>query len=252
MKNTSELFLKLVQIVRELRDPETGCPWDIEQTHDSLKKFFIEETYEAVQAIEDDLGKLSEELGDVLLQIMLHSQIASEENRFSIDDVIEGISKKLIDRHPHVFGDTKVKNAEEVTKNWEELKKKADKEDSVLDGIPHSLPALLWAYTAGKRVSKVGFDWVTDKGVKAKVKEELLEFLNSENKHTEEEFGDLLFTLAQYARKLDFDPEESLRKANKKFLARFSNMVENSDKPLEELSSAQLEELWNKSKAALS
>ncbi len=225
-KRAGELFEELCAIIAKLRDPNGGCPWDLEQTHQSLTPYMIEEAYEAVDAIERSPDKLPEELGDVLLQVMLHSQIGKDNKTFEIADVVRLISEKLIKRHPHVFGEVKVSGSEQVLKNWEEIKK-SDRtaEQGMLDGLPKALPALLKAHRIGAKVARVGFDWEDVPAVFKKVQEELTEF--GEAKSTgdthkiEEEFGDLLFAMAQLARLMGLNAEELLDKGNQKFMRRF-------------------------------
>ncbi len=254
MTSTQDLFSRLVDIIRQLRDPETGCPWDKEQTHASLKPFLIEEAYETLDAIDNAPEKLPEELGDVLLQVLLHAQIGSDEKAFSIDDVITILSEKMIHRHPHIFGDESATTPEEVIDTWEK-RKEAEGRKSTLSGVPSSFPALLRCHEIGRKVARVGFDWDSVGGVQKKVAEEakelLEELMNDEapESRIEEEFGDLLFTLAQLARKLGFHSEELLQKANDKFIQRFEKLEELSDGNPSELSRQDLEELWKKVKA---
>ncbi len=250
-------FDDLVEIMRKLRSPE-GCPWDREQTHESLVPYLIEETYEVVDAItKRDYENLREELGDLLLQVVFHSQIASEKGKFTIDDVVDGICKKLIFRHPHVFGDRDdIKTSEDVLKKWEEFKKKEGKKrESLLDGIPESLPALDYALKLQKRAAKVGFDWKDFGGIKEKLLEEIEEVEESYRKGNrekiEEEVGDLLFMVVNLARALNVNPEIALRKANQKFVRRFSYIEKKArekGKSLEEMSLEEMEELWQEAK----
>ena len=249
----TKTFDELVSIIKKLRDPKDGCPWDLKQTHESLKGYLLEESYEVLEAIDnpDDPELLREELGDVLLQVVLHSQIADDNDQFSIEEVVSGLNQKLIERHPHVFGDAKVKDDKEVTENWEKIKaeKKKDSENqSLLSSLPKSLPALLRADKIGSRVAKVGFDWESSQGAIEKTKEELEEFLtaleSSENDRIADELGDLLFCLAQIARKLSLNPEELLQSANTKFEHRFRHMEVNAGDDLGKLSAEKLQELW--------
>ena len=253
----SEKFDELVSIIARLRAPN-GCKWDREQTHKSLKQNFIEETYEALDAIDDDdMTHLKEELGDVLLQVVLHSQIASEENAFTIDDVAEGISKKLVHRHPHVFGDVKVSSTSEILDNWEKLKKEEKPHrTSAMDGISSSLPALFGAYKISKKAVKTGFEWPNVESLKECIKSEFEEFNEAVKEgnqtHMEEEMGDILFAVVNLARWYKINPEIALSNSNKKFIARFRKMEELSTKPLEEYSIEEFDTLWRKAKAALS
>ncbi len=218
-----EYFEKLWQVMKRLRKE---CPWDKEQTHDSIKAATLEEAYETVEAIDEkDYDALKGELGDLLLHIVFHSAIAEEANEFTLKEVIDGITQKLIRRHPHIFGDVKVKDSKEIEKNWEAIKLKEKGRESVLDGVPKSLSALLRAYRIQEKVSKVGFDWENKADVWKKVEEELREFKEAEAsgdaEKTEEELGDLLFALVNYSRFLKINPENALRKANEKFTKRF-------------------------------
>lgn len=226
MDNKEDLksFYRLVAIIARLRAPG-GCPWDREQTHDSIKGNMLEEAYEAVETIDKgDMTKLCEELGDILMQIVLHSQMAKEEGSFEIGDVIQTICDKLIYRHPHVFGETKVKDSSEVVANWEELKRKEGKGE-LLSGLPKSMPALAYAQAVGRRVARVGFDWKTVDDIIAKLSEEVVELQQaSDHRHRVMEFGDILFTLVCIARRMDIDAEAALRGCNERFYKRFSYM----------------------------
>ena len=244
----------LAQVIKELRDPETGCPWDIKQTHQSLKQYLIEECYEAIDAIDEGDDKLSEELGDVLLQVVLHAQIASERQAFSLTDIINGIKAKMIERHPHVFGDqVEVSSAEDVIDLWERNKSKNNDRSSILDGIPRSATAMQKAQMLGDKSSRIGFDWRELAELREKVSEELDELDSANNRENQqEELGDLLFVLAQYARKAGFDAEHALQKANAKFEKRFKLMeTQTQGEDLRLLSSQELEERWCKAKKAL-
>ncbi|NLL89887.1 MAG: nucleoside triphosphate pyrophosphohydrolase [Dehalococcoidales bacterium] len=249
-------FTTLVEIIALLRSPE-GCPWDRKQTHESLRKNLLEEAYEVLEAMDEaDMDKLSEEFGDLLLQIVLHSQIAKDNGEFTVDDVIRKINEKLIYRHPHVFGDTKVRDAEEVTVNWEELKKnKRRKEASVLDGVPASMPALAYSQAVQGRVARIGFDWQEDSGVLEKMAEEIDEFKAAgSQQQKEEEFGDILFTLANFARRQGIDLESALRKSNRRFYKRFSAMEEfcrQRGLDFSKLSFDEQNELWEEAKQSL-
>lgn len=253
-------FSKLRDIIAELRGPN-GCPWDKEQTHESLKKYLIEETYEVIEAINSgDIDHLIEELGDVLLQVMLHAQIGEDEGYFAIEDVIEVLSEKMIRRHPHVFGDRKAENAEEVVRNWQEIKQeeKGETKGSLLDGVSTSLPSLLRAYEIQKKAAKVGFDWQEIGPALAKVKEELGEFEHELTQKeaglllAKREFGDLLFAFVNVARFLDIHPEEALFETNEKFIRRFQfieDKVQESKKPFEAYSLEELDRFWDEAKA---
>ncbi|MED3560942.1 nucleoside triphosphate pyrophosphohydrolase [Bacillus xiapuensis] len=253
-------FAKLREIIAELRGPN-GCPWDKEQTHESLKKYLIEESYEMLEAIdEEDYDHLVEEMGDVLLQIMLHAQIGEDEGYFSIDDVIEGISAKMVRRHPHVFGSVKAENSEQVLQNWQEIKKqeKGGQPESLLSGVSKSVPNLIRAYELQKKAAKVGFDWQEITPALEKVKEELQEFENELNGNDKElklakrEFGDLLFAFVNVARFLDIHPEEALFETNQKFIRRFQYIeekVKESGKSFEKFSLDELDRFWDEAKA---
>lgn len=252
-------FPALVGVMARLRDPETGCPWDREQTPLSLRRYVIEEAYEVVEAIEGgDPAKLREELGDLLLQVVFHAQLAREENLFTIDDVAQGIVDKLIRRHPHVFGTVSVSGSDEVLVNWEHIKRgEQGYEDrtSILDGIPNGLPALMRALEASKRVVKVGFEWPTLTEVLDKVDEELAELrqeiVAGDTQRAAEELGDLLFTLVNVARQLKVDPEEALRRMTQRFTRRFRRIEEHAasqNRALQDLSLAEMESVWQAAK----
>lgn len=249
-------FGELVRVIARLRDPQGGCPWDLEQTHASLKPYIIEEAHELIDAIDEGPDKIKEELGDVLLQVVLHSQVARDNGSFDIADVVRGITEKMIARHPHVFGETKVSGSAQVLQNWEQIKNAQSKRESVLDGVPRSLPGLLRAHKLGEKVAKVGFDWENLEGVGLKILEEqgeLLEQLRHEEQDRtkqREELGDLLFSLAQLARMLGFDAEEALREGNDKFARRFKHLEKTAGAELKSLSREQLTELWREVKQA--
>jgi tetrapyrrole methylase family protein/MazG family protein len=227
VENADE-FENLVDIVAKLRGPD-GCPWDKEQTHRSLRATFLQECYEVLAALDSgDTAALREELGDLMLHIVLQAQIAAEAGEFTIEDSLRSISEKLIFRHPHVFGSTEVGSAEEVTHNWVQLKQ-AEKgtDESMLAGVPKEMPALGYSQEIQDRVARVGFDWEDDEGVIDKLAEEVDEFRRTESRERRaEEFGDLLFTLANIARRWDIDLEAALRGANQRFYRRFAHMEE--------------------------
>lgn len=242
-------FQKLVDIIAQLRDPVSGCPWDIKQTPQSLVPNFIEELYEAVEAIEEDDDKaLLEELGDLLLHVVFQAQIAAEEGRFDIAGVLRHIAEKLVRRHPHVFGDLEVNDADTVKMNWERLKKKEKTERiSVLEGIPRALPALIYAQRTQEKAASVGFDWPDIKPVLAKLEEEEKELhaaLASEDiLQISEELGDMLFTLVNLARKLHIDAEGALKQTARKFHQRFNFIEDHYRKNGADIHEASLEEL---------
>ena len=245
--------------MRLRRDPD-GCPWDREQTHQSLTRYVIEETYEVVEALEEnDLEKLAEELGDLLLQVYLHAEIARQDGDFNIGDVFEHVSAKLICRHPHVFGQIEVENAGQVVQNWEEIKRqeriaagKDVQSESILDGVPLASPALIVAQKYQKRAAKIGFDYDNLQQVLAKLTEELQELQEATTpEHRHEEMGDVLFMVARIARELDIDAEEALRYANRKFRQRFQAMEHITRQEGRTFSSYTLDEwlhLWNRVK----
>lgn len=244
---------EFIEIVEKLRSPQ-GCPWDREQTHKSLRENFIQEAYEAIDAIEnEDVEELKEELGDVLLQVVLHSQIASETGQFTIEDVAKEISEKLIRRHPHVFGDVNVKDSEEVLKNWDEIKKQEKPHrQSALSGVTKSQPALMTALQLSKKAVKTGFEWPNSESLWECLESELQEFkdaLKSKNvDEIEDEFGDIMFTMVNLARWYKVDPELALRRANRKFSLRFRKMEEIAAKDLNEYTFDELDNLWKQAK----
>ena len=248
-------FNEFVEIVKRLRKE---CPWDSEQTNDSIKAATIEEAYEVVEAIENkDFEELKNELGDLLLHVVFHTIIAGEKNNFTIDDVISAIQEKLIRRHPHVFGDVEVADSEEVKKNWETIKLSEGRE-SLLDGVPEMLPALQRAHRLQEKAAKVGFDWERKEDVWEKVIEEIEEMHHSEKEGTHDqleiEIGDVFFALVNYARFLDINPENALRKTNKKFISRFNYIEKKISESGRKISDSNLEEMdkyWDESKEKL-
>lgn len=256
MKNTieqkKEAFARLLNIMDELR---AGCPWDQKQTLESLRHLTIEEVYELGDAILDnDVEEIKKELGDILLHMVFYSKIADEKGAFDIADVLHAICEKLIHRHPHIYGDVKVADEEEVKSNWEKLKLKEGKK-SVLEGVPKSLPAMVKAQRIQEKARGVGFDWDHEEQVWEKVNEELEEFKlacnNGSEKEQMEELGDLFFSIINYARFKNINPEEALERTNKKFIFRFQYLEQESRKDGMELGSMTLEEMdfyWNKAK----
>jgi tetrapyrrole methylase family protein/MazG family protein len=249
-------FESFVEIVAHLRAPD-GCPWDKEQTHETLRKHLLEETYEAISAIDSgDFTDMREEFGDLLLQVVLQSQIANEEGQFNINQVVQGIHSKIVRRHPHVFGDLKVDGVDGVLANWEKLKeqeRKDKKQDKgLLDGVPVALPALSQAQEYQDRAARVGFDWPEVDGVLDKVKEEIEEIKKAESDfELASEIGDLFFVLVNLARWKSVDAESALRGTNMKFKKRFAYVEQEAKKQERELSSLSLEEmdsLWNEAK----
>lgn len=249
-------FSALVNIIARLRAPD-GCPWDRKQTHASLRANLLAECYEVLEALDEgDAEKLRDELGDLLMQIVLHAQIASEAGEFGLGEVIEGINNKLIHRHPHIFGSKKVKDAEEVALNWEELKgEERAPGTSILESVPKPMPALGYSQEIQRRAAHLGFDWEDDGGVIDKLAEEVGEFQQADSQEQKvEEFGDLLFTLANIARRMGIDLEVALRETNKRFYERFSYMEAACRKRglnLGKLSFDQQNALWEEAKKKL-
>lgn len=252
--NALNEFDEFVNIVRRLRK---DCPWDRIQTHLSLRRCLLEETYEVLESIDDgNMSELKKELGDILLQVVFHSNIAEENKEFTLSEVISSETKKLIDRHPHVFGDIKVTDSEEVKKNWEKLKKKEGR-ISVIEGIPAELPALLKAYRIQEKASRVGFDWKDEKPVFEKIIEEINELRQNVDSgkpvgDIEDEIGDVLFSIVNYSRFLKINPEDALRRTIKKFRDRFQKIekyAEENNRILDEMSLEEMDEIWNKAKA---
>ncbi len=251
-KQQLEAFNRLLDIMDELREK---CPWDKKQTLESLRHLTIEETYELADAILDnDLNEIKKELGDLLLHIVFYAKIGSEKQSFDIADIAHSISDKLIERHPHIYGDIEVKNEEEVKQNWEKIKLKEGKK-SVLEGVPKSLPAMVKANRIQDKVSGVGFDWEEPYQVWEKVQEELSE-LNTElkkgnKKQIESEFGDVLFSMVNYARFIGVNPENALEKTNKKFISRFQYLelaAKKEGKKLTDMSLKEMDVFWDQSK----
>lgn len=249
-------FAQLVEIMARLRAPD-GCPWDREQTFDTIKPYLLEETYEVMQAIDErDWPELAEELGDLLLQVVFFSQMAAESGHFNVTDAIEAINSKLIRRHPHVFGDGDAKTSSEVLKKWDEIKteekKKKAKPTGLLASIPKTLPALVEGEHISRKAAGAGFDWPKIDDVFAKMREELTELdearAGGSNEQIEGEVGDLLFTIINIARFLKVDPEQALRKTNSKFRRRFAHVEQGLGKPLQEATLDEMESLWLEAK----
>jgi nucleoside triphosphate diphosphatase len=271
-RDTASTFTEAISIMNRLRSPG-GCPWDREQNFESIRKYTLEETYEVLEAIEQrDWPQLKDELGDLLLQVLFYAQMASEAGYFSIGDVVEGLNRKLIRRHPHVFGeeaaaaagnsasglDVEDIDAAQVLRNWDEIKTRErggkSEADGRLEGIPRSMPALAEAAKLGSKAAKAGFDWPDVSGLMDKLREETVELDaeiqagDSARKRVEQELGDLLFTAVNLARHLKVDPELALRDTNARFRSRFRTMEQHSGLPLEELAPDELERLWVEAK----
>ena len=247
-------FERLLDIMDELREQ---CPWDKKQTNESLRNLTIEETYELADAIlNNDPQEIKEELGDLMLHLVFYAKIADEKKQFDITDAINSVCEKLIHRHPHIYGDVTVDSVEDVQKNWEQLKMTEGKK-SVLSGVPNSLPAMVKAYRMQDKTKQVGFEWENREQVWEKVEEEMQEFHeeveagNSPEK-IEEEFGDVFFSLINYARFIGVDPETALEKVNRKFKARFEYIEANAPKELTEMTLGEMDQLWNEAKTELS
>ncbi len=250
-------FKELVKIVEKLRGPE-GCPWDREQTRDSLKPFLIEELYELLEVLdENDPEGIKEELGDLLFQIVLHCQLSKEQGIFDINDVIENIARKMVRRHPHVFGNKKeLKKSGDILAWWEEHKKKeGKKQESVIDGVPKALPALLRSYKLQIKASRVGFDWENIEDVFKKLDEEIGEFKNAldrkDHNEIEDELGDIFFVLVRISNFVGVNPEDALRKTISKFIQRFMYMemkASEQGKRLSDMTLAEMDILWNEAK----
>ena len=256
---------KLINIMKELRDPKKGCPWDLEQDFSSIAPYTIEEAYEVADAIQrDDMGDLKEELGDLLFQVVFHSQMAEEQKAFSISDVVDGIVDKMIRRHPHVFGDDQIENASQQTQAWEEFKAAerqqkniaSSEEPSVMDGVPVALPSLTQAVKLQKRAARVGFDWTSYSQIVDKIKEELDELTHeidssATRERVVDEMGDLFFAVSNLARHLEIDPETAIRVSNEKFVRRFKSMealARQANKPISEMTLDEQEALYQQTK----
>lgn len=251
-----ESFDALVEIIARLRRPD-GCPWDREQTHLTVKNNLLEEAYEVVEAIDEgDTQKLCEELGDLLMQVVFHAQIATEDGNFTMDDAVRRINEKLVRRHPHVFGEGQARDADEVITTWERIKREEGKgSESILSGVPRDMPALAYSQAVQRRAARVGFDWEDPEDILDKLAEEVGEVKKAaDHRQMVREFGDLLFTLANIARRLSIDLEPALRGANERFRRRFAHMERVCQERGVPLSSLPLEEqdaLWEEAKRAL-
>ncbi|MDQ6746676.1 MAG: nucleoside triphosphate pyrophosphohydrolase [Candidatus Dormibacteraeota bacterium] len=248
-------LVEMLEVIEALRAPE-GCPWDREQTQRTLRPYLLEETYELLEAIDSaDDDEITEELGDVLLQVFMHHAIGQEEGRFTIADVAQHATAKMINRHPHVFGDVEAATAEQVLSNWEGLKSKESRKRgrvSALEGAPRTLPALAWALSLQKRAARVGFDWPDQEGVLEKVAEEARELAaESTRERQEEELGDLLFSLVNLARRLRVNPEDALRASSGRFYRRFEAMEQaarDAGRDVRDMNAEELDGLWREAK----
>lgn len=258
MSKASDEFERLVNIMTQLRAPD-GCPWDREQTHESLRPYLLEETYEVLDTLDrrayDELRK---ELGDLLLQIIFHAQIAKEEGLFSIEEVVRALNEKLIERHPHIFGDKKLETASEVVHQWENIKLSQGDKRGLLDGVPQAQPALNRAFRVQEKAAGVGFEWPEIGGVWDKLEEEMQELREAmagdNHRAREEEFGDYLFSLVNLARYLKINPEDALRQTVKKFTRRFQYIektLQSRGRSLAQATLEEMDELWEESKVSL-
>jgi MazG family protein len=259
--DAAEAFAELVRIMARLRAPG-GCPWDREQTHASIKPYLIEEAYEVVEAIDGgDAAELKSELGDLLLQVVFHAQMASEERRFTIADVAQAIVEKLVRRHPHVFADTPVSGADEVVRNWSRIKaeeRRGSADRSALAGVPKAMPALLHAQRLGEKAAHVGFDWPDVEGVLAKLREEIAELEEAvrggDRVHAAAELGDLLYAATSLARHLGVSSEDTLKAAAERFSRRFRHVEETliaADREVQSATPEELDQLWERAKRAV-
>lgn len=252
MQHKLDAFARLLTIMDELREQ---CPWDRKQTFQSLRNLTIEETYELADSIlEEDVQGIKEELGDLMLHMVFYAKIADEQKAFDIADALNAVCDKLIKRHPHIYGDVKVKDEEDVKKNWEQLKLQEGKK-SVLAGVPKSLPAMVKAYRMQEKTKQVGFEWENAEQVWDKVEEEIQEFketleLDMSQEKREEEFGDVLFSLINYARFVKIDPETALERVNLKFKKRFEYIEAHAPKDLNDMTLAEMDLLWEAAKKA--
>lgn len=250
MESKLKAFGRLLTIMDELREK---CPWDRKQTLESLRLLTIEETYELADAIlENDLDELKGEIGDIMLHLVFYAKIADEQKAFDIEDVLNAICEKLIHRHPHIYGDVVAEDEKTVLQNWEKLKLKEGK-TSILQGVPKSLPALVKAYRIQEKAKQVGFEWENKEQVWEKVEEEIVELKeevnqNADQARIEDEFGDVLFSMINYARFLNIDPELALERTNRKFIKRFQYIEKHATKDLNDMSLEEMDALWNQAK----
>ncbi len=249
MDSRLKAFERLLTIMDELREK---CPWDRKQTNESLRHLTIEETYELSDAIlEGDDDEIKKELGDLFLHLVFYSKIGQERGKFDVESVLNTVCEKLIHRHPHIYGDEEVKDEAEVKENWEKIKLKEAGNKSVLGGVPNSMPSLVKAMRMQDKAAQVGFDWPKKDDVWDKVEEELAEFKEAEGTHKEEEFGDLVFSLVNYARWLKINPDDALEKTNKKFKFRFEcieNYAKSNNLQMENMTLEEMDDIWNEAK----
>lgn len=249
MDKRLEAFGRLLDIMDDLREK---CPWDRKQTNETLRHLTIEETYELSDAIlKNDDQEIKKELGDLFLHLVFYAKIGAEKKQFDVADVLNSVCEKLIYRHPHIYADVQVKDDEEVKQNWEQLKLKEGGDKTVLGGVPNSMPSLVKAMRMQDKAAQVGFDWPNKDDVWDKVEEELQEFKEAEGAEKEEEFGDLIFSLVNYARWLKINPDDALEKTNKKFKFRFEAIekyAKSNDLKMENMTLAQMDEIWNEAK----
>ena len=249
MDKRLEAFGRLLTIMDELREQ---CPWDKKQTNETLRHLTIEETYELSDAIlNNDSEEIKKELGDLFLHLVFYSKLGDEKGQFDVSDVLHSVCDKLVYRHPHIYADVEVKDEEEVKQNWEQLKLKEEWNKSVLGGVPNSMPSLVKAMRMQDKAAQVGFDWPSKDDVWDKVDEELQEFKEAEGIEKEEEFGDLLFSLVNYARWLKINPDDALEKTNKKFKYRFETIeqyAKDNGKRMEEMTLAEMDKIWDLAK----
>ncbi len=249
MDSRLKAFERLLTIMDELREK---CPWDRKQTNESLRHLTIEETYELSDAIlEGDDDEIKKELGDLFLHLVFYSKIGQERGKFDVESVLNTVCEKLIHRHPHIYGDVEVKDEAEVKENWEKIKLKEAGNKSVLGGVPNSMPSLVKAMRMQDKAAQVGFDWPKKDDVWDKVEEELAEFKEAEGTHKEEEFGDLVFSLVNYARWLKINPDDALEKTNKKFKFRFEcieNYAKSNNLQMENMTLEEMDDIWNEAK----
>jgi MazG family protein len=249
----TERFVEFVQVVRRLRKE---CPWDSEQTHESIRAMLLEEAYEVMESIEaENWNELRKELGDILLHVVMHAVIAEEKSSFTLEALIEGETKKLIHRHPHVFGEVEAKSAEQVTINWEKLKLKEQGRTSILDGVPRTMPGLQRAQRLQQKAASVGFDWSNADDVWKKVEEELGEFRAARGdgnmEQMTDELGDVLFSIVNYARFMKINPEDALRGTIEKFISRFQHIEQHfaaQNRPMDSVTLAEMDEVWEEAK----